>query len=168
MQKKELPARPAPGKPHAMDIDKPAPSDMLISIEKQIELNTALCSAAHAANNAKVIRMIRLGAYIATKDSEGRTALHCAAMVASVKTCATLLREYAKFGGNAKTFLEEVPRRGDYKGMTALRIAEAKTSPYLPHAATAAFLRFMEFLASSEEKGALNFFLVNFAECISQ
>jgi ankyrin repeat protein len=127
---------------------------MLISKQRREELDKTLISAAWRGDNEKVLRLIKAGANIAAKEMYGYTALHNAAENGNTKTCAFLLNEYAKLGGNVKKLI--IAKDND--GNAALYRAELNK-----HNETALFLRSMEWLVGATG----NAFMKSFSDCVA-
>jgi ankyrin repeat protein len=103
---------------HKMDSEK-----LALSSEEQKRLNDALLNAAWHGNNAELVRLIKAGADISAKNSEGwgdaLTVLWEAIDRGYNQTCALIIEEYAKAGGNIKRFISVK----SYENWTVLHLA---------------------------------------------
>jgi len=95
-----------------------------LSANDQERFNDMLIDAAAEGRNAEIKWLIRAGADIAAKDSEGRTALHKAAINGCTQACHILIDECAKSGGDMKALI--TARTNNSK--TALHAAALKGS----------------------------------------
>jgi ankyrin repeat protein len=76
-----------------------------LSSEKQEALNNQLLRAAKDGNDENVFRLITAGADITSQDNVRWTTLHHAAWNGNTQTCAMLIGEYAKSGGDVKDLI---------------------------------------------------------------
>jgi hypothetical protein len=84
------------------------------SRKKQEWLDSELREAAKVGKNAKIEMLLKAGAQIMSKESEGgSTPFHCAAFNGHFETCALFLLEYEKAGGDVKELIAEKDDSGD-------------------------------------------------------
>jgi len=133
--------------------EKPA-----LSKKEQERLNQALMDAAFNGKNTTIMRLIKAGADIAAKNRHGKTALHHAAWKMPVQTCALLIEQYAKAGGDIRKLITAK----DSDGWMALHLATTNKNTK-----TAQFLKSIESLANILDKEESNAFYSSFAECTS-
>jgi ankyrin repeat protein len=131
---------------------KPNPEKLKLLAQEQNMLNESLISAVLHGNNEEIMRLIKKGADIAAKDDSGRMSLHIAAWGGNNKTCALLISEYARSGG-------------DVKWLLSIKAKDAWS--FLQHAKyyndnkTGQFLKSMEWLVDATG----NAFMKSFADC---
>ncbi len=90
-----------------------------ISWRRQIELDTALLDIVTGGNKKEIVRLIKEGAKITATDYFHKTTLHMVAGKGNAETCALLISEYAKAGGDVK----ELITAKNVDGWIALHIA---------------------------------------------
>jgi ankyrin repeat protein len=81
------------------------PSEKPALTEKQQRLNSMFIGAAEYGKNAEIARLIKAGADINAKQENDMTALHYAAIQGHTQTCALIIKEYAKAGGDVKELI---------------------------------------------------------------
>jgi hypothetical protein len=109
--------------------------------------------AARTGHHGEIRRLLKAGASITAKGSNGMTALQQAVWGFKTETCALIIFEYVKSGGDIRKLLSSKTR----DGRTPLQNANHIGSP------TAQFLQSMEWLVGATG----NAFMKSFAECIS-
>lgn len=116
-------------------------------------LDDALWYAARTGHDEEIKRLLKAGASMTARGSNGMTAMQQAVWGWNTKTCALLIQEYAK-NGDVKKLLATRTRDGRTPLQNALRVNYTET---------ARFLKAIEWLV--EMTG--NEFLKSFAECVS-
>jgi serine/threonine/tyrosine protein kinase RAD53 len=170
-------------------IKEPAPSEKPhISEEEQKRLNNELLEAAENGYNEEISRLLKKGANLEAKNSDGWTALMHAAAYGHAPACALLLEKGAnieakdKDGWTALMFAAYCGRtptcalliekgadvnakieKGDYKGKTASSIAEANDKRE-----TAAFLKSIKILQGWIGNNGMQDFLADFRACLGK
>jgi ankyrin repeat protein len=131
---------------------------LALSTEEQGSLNNRLFDAAWKGDNAKLRKCLAAGADIAAKDGVERTALHLAARYGRNQTCALVINEYTKAGGNVRELMTAI----DNVVGTALREAanEGRTE-------TVKFLKSIEKLSEAMGDETFDSFTKSFSECIA-
>lgn len=135
---------------------KPEKAGKTASKEEQERLNSNLQAATSRGNNEDIARLIKAGADIAAKRN-GWTLLQNAASSGYTQSCALLLDEYAKAGGDIKKFIAAK----DSTGWTAMYCA-AKNG----YAETVWFLA-AKLLEAMVGKEISNSFMASFSKCLA-
>jgi len=124
-----------------------------LSLEEQRKMNIKLLAAAKDGNGSGMLQLIKAGADMAANDVGGLTALHWAARFGRTKTCALIIREYAKSGRDVK---ELIDAEDNYDGTAVGQAA------HHGHIKTMQFLHLVRWLVNETE----NRFLKSFGECV--
>jgi ankyrin repeat protein len=117
------------------------------------KLDDALWYAARTGHDEEIRRLLKAGASITARGSNGMTAMQQAVWGWNTKTCALLIREYAK-NGDVKKLLATKTKDGRTPLQNALRVEYTET---------ARFLKAMEWIVDITG----NEFMKSFAECVS-
>jgi ankyrin repeat protein len=96
----------APAKePIKYKADIAKPDKQALSAKQQKRLNSNFLVAASKGKNSDILRLIKVGANITTKNNHDMTALHLAAANRNTQTCALIIKKYAKAGGDVKKLI---------------------------------------------------------------
>ncbi len=164
MQEKKQLQRNAQAEKLASKTDIAKSEKLPLSAEEQEQLNREILQAAWNGNNEAALRLMKSGADITAKDMFGRTALFRAAYLGHTRTCAILIIEYAKAGGDIK----ELIAAKDNDGHTISAHIINQQYPISQRITeTAQFLDSMEKLNKDMGNETFNSFLKSFAECIA-
>jgi ankyrin repeat protein len=193
MEKRKSKVREAFAKAKRILFHKPKPEKPKLSEKEQEMLNDSLISAALHGNNEKIMRLIKKGADITAKGNGGATALHWVANREYSQTCALLIQEYAKSGGDIQKLIsakddlgraalceaaqmghtqicvmliqEYAEAGGDIQKLISAKDDRGNTAMDFSSVKTAQFLKSMPLLQDLTGKEMFILFLASFADC---
>lgn len=135
---------------------KPKSEKLKLSTEEQERLCSNIFAAVSRGSNREIKQLLILGADIATKRN-GWTLLQLAASSGYTETCALLLEEYAKAGGDIKKFITAKDSTGWTAMYCATKNRYTETTQFLT-------VKLFEEIFGKETASS---FIKSFSECIA-